>query len=87
MLTAAVVAADAKSTSYLRACVEQTGLIESVIEWTPSTEQHPAARGELSLTSLCWTLREGPKSLWNLRLISAACARLCHCGLLPTEAA
>ena len=41
MLTAAVVAADAKSTSYLRACVEQTGLIESVSEWTPSAEQHP----------------------------------------------
>jgi pilus assembly protein CpaE len=42
MLTAAVVATDAKSTSYLRACVEQTGLTESVIEWAPSTEQHPA---------------------------------------------
>ena len=42
MLTAAVVATDAKSTSYLRACVEQTGLTESVIEWSPSTEQHPA---------------------------------------------
>ncbi|MCL5005424.1 MAG: hypothetical protein M1404_02725 [Acidobacteria bacterium] len=41
MLTAAVVAADAKSTSYLRACVEQTGLIESVSEWTPSTDQYP----------------------------------------------
>ncbi len=41
MLSAAVVAADAKSTSYLRACVEQTGLIESVVEWTTSTEQHP----------------------------------------------
>jgi len=41
MLTAAVVAADAKSTSYLRACVEQTGLIESVAEWTPSADQHP----------------------------------------------
>ena len=42
MLTAAVVATDAKSTSYLRACVEQTGLTESVVEWAPSTEQHPA---------------------------------------------
>ena len=41
MLTAAVVAADAKSTSYLRACVEQTGLIESVAEWIPSANQHP----------------------------------------------
>ncbi|HKT12204.1 MAG TPA: AAA family ATPase [Terriglobia bacterium] len=42
MLTAAVVATDAKSTSYLRACLEQTGLTESVVEWAPSTEQHPA---------------------------------------------
>ena len=42
MLTAAVVATDAKSTSYLRACVEQTGLTESVVEWAPSVEQHPA---------------------------------------------
>jgi pilus assembly protein CpaE len=42
MLTAAVVATDAKSTSYLRACVEQTGLTESVVEWAPSIEQHPA---------------------------------------------
>jgi pilus assembly protein CpaE len=41
MLTAAVVAQDAKSTSYLRACVEQTGLIESVLEWIPSPDQHP----------------------------------------------
>ena len=41
MLTAAVVATDAKSTSYLRACIEQTGLTESVVEWAPSTEQHP----------------------------------------------
>jgi pilus assembly protein CpaE len=41
MLTAAVVATDAKSTSYLRACVEQTGLTESVVEWAPSIEQHP----------------------------------------------
>lgn len=41
MLTAAVVAQDAKSTSYLRACVEQTGLIESVLEWIPSADQHP----------------------------------------------
>jgi len=42
MLTAAVVATDAKSTSYLRACVEQTGLTEAVVEWAPSIEQHPA---------------------------------------------
>ncbi len=41
MLTAAVVAADAKSTSYLRACIEQTGLTDSVMEWAPSIEQHP----------------------------------------------
>lgn len=41
MLTVGVVATDAKSTSYLRACVEQTGLTESVVEWAPSTEQHP----------------------------------------------
>lgn len=41
MLTAAVVATDAKSTSYLRACIEQTGLTESVVEWAPSIEQHP----------------------------------------------
>lgn len=41
MLTAAVVATDAKSTSYLRACIEQTGLAESVVEWAPSAEQHP----------------------------------------------
>jgi pilus assembly protein CpaE len=41
MLTAAVVATDAKSTSYLRACIEQTGLTESVVEWAPSPEQHP----------------------------------------------
>ena len=41
MLTAAVVAADAKSTSYLRACIEQTGLIASVSEWIPSANQHP----------------------------------------------
>lgn len=41
MLTAAVVAADAKSTSSLRACIEQTGLISSVSEWIPSASQHP----------------------------------------------
>ncbi|MEJ2006944.1 MAG: AAA family ATPase [Acidobacteriota bacterium] len=41
MLTSAVVATDAKSTSYLRACIEQTGLTESVVEWAPSAEQHP----------------------------------------------
>jgi len=41
MLTSAVVATDAKSISYLRACIEQTGLTESVVEWAPSAEQHP----------------------------------------------
>ncbi len=41
MLTSAVVATDAKSTSYLRACIEQTGLTETVVEWAPSAEQHP----------------------------------------------
>jgi pilus assembly protein CpaE len=41
MLTAAVIATDAKSTSYLRACIEQTGLTDSVVEWAPSIEQHP----------------------------------------------
>ena len=41
MLTAAVAAGDAKSTSYLRACLEQTGLVEGVAEWTPSADRHP----------------------------------------------
>lgn len=41
MLTAAVVTTDARSTSYLRACLEQTGLTDSVVEWAPSAEQHP----------------------------------------------
>jgi len=33
MLTAAVVSADTVSSGYLRACLQQTGLVRSVIEW------------------------------------------------------
>jgi pilus assembly protein CpaE len=41
MLTAAVAAVTAQSSGYLRACLQQTGLVESVAEWTMSPEQFP----------------------------------------------
>jgi pilus assembly protein CpaE len=43
MLTAAVAAVTAQSSGYLRACLQQTGLVESVAEWTISAEQFPPA--------------------------------------------
>lgn len=42
MLTAAVAASNADSAGYLRACLQQTGLVQSVSEWAISTEQYPA---------------------------------------------
>lgn len=41
MLSAAVVSRDTTSSDYLRACLQQTGLIHSVCEWSVATEQHP----------------------------------------------
>ncbi len=41
MLTAAVASTDAKASGSLRACLQQTGLVQSVMEWTPSPEQYP----------------------------------------------
>ena len=38
MLTAAVVSPDAASSDYLRACLQQTGLVHSVVEWTVSNK-------------------------------------------------
>lgn len=38
MLRAAVVSRDAKRRASLRICLEQTGLAQAVMEWTPSTE-------------------------------------------------
>ncbi|HEV3275393.1 MAG TPA: hypothetical protein VG860_01105 [Terriglobia bacterium] len=42
MLTAAVAASSAESSGYLRACLQQTGFIQSVAEWAVSSEQFPA---------------------------------------------
>ena len=42
MLTAAVASIVAKNGSYLRACLEQTGLVKSVAEWGIDARQHPA---------------------------------------------
>ncbi len=41
MLTAAVAGTEAKSGGYLRACLHQTGLVQSVVEWSMSTELYP----------------------------------------------
>ncbi len=41
MLRAAVVSRDAKRRASLRICLEQTGLAQAVMEWTPSTEPTP----------------------------------------------
>jgi len=41
MLTAAVASADVRSSGSMRACLEQTGLVHSVLEWAVSPEQHP----------------------------------------------
>src|SRR5438874_7218166 len=45
MLSAAVASVDARITGSMRACLEQTGLVQSVSEWTISSEQHPGAGG------------------------------------------
>jgi pilus assembly protein CpaE len=42
MLTAAVAASSPESSGYLRACLQQTGFVQSVAEWAISSEQHPA---------------------------------------------
>jgi len=42
MLTAAVAASSPETAAYLRACLQQTGLVQSVAEWTIATEQYPA---------------------------------------------
>jgi pilus assembly protein CpaE len=36
MLTAGVISADAASSGFLRACLQQTGLVQSVVEWSMS---------------------------------------------------
>jgi pilus assembly protein CpaE len=41
MLTAAVVGTDTAGTASLRASLEQTGLIHTVLEWIPALERHP----------------------------------------------
>lgn len=41
MLTAAVVGTDAKSSGNLRACLQQTGLVRSVMDWAVSSERYP----------------------------------------------
>lgn len=38
MLTAAVVSPDAASSDYLRACLQQTGMVHSVVEWSVSSK-------------------------------------------------
>jgi pilus assembly protein CpaE len=38
MLTVAVVSSDASSSDYLRACLQQTGLVRSVVEWGVSSK-------------------------------------------------
>jgi pilus assembly protein CpaE len=42
MLTAAVAASTPESSGYLRACLQQTGFIQAVSEWSISSEQYPA---------------------------------------------
>ncbi len=42
MLTAAVAASNPENSGYLRACLQQTGFIQSVAEWGISSEQYPA---------------------------------------------
>ena len=43
MLSAAVVSANPKTSERLRACLQQTGLVKFVLEWTPSAERFPAS--------------------------------------------
>src|ERR1043166_6399353 len=45
MLTSAVASADVRTGGSMRACLEQTGLVHSVSEWSVSPEQHPGAGG------------------------------------------
>src|SRR5438067_3315268 len=45
MLTAAVASTDVRSSGSLRACLEQTGLVQSVSEWGISPEHHPGSGG------------------------------------------
>ena len=40
-LTVAVASTDAATTGSLRACLQQTGLVRSVLEWTTSDQRHP----------------------------------------------
>ncbi len=42
MLTAAVAALGPESSAYLRACLQQSGLVQSVAEWGVSADQYPA---------------------------------------------
>src|SRR5438477_6981831 len=42
MLTAAVVSKDLKSSNDLQACLRQTSLVDSVQQWTPSSELYPS---------------------------------------------
>ncbi len=45
MLTAAVASTDVRSSGSLRACLEQTGFVQSVLEWSVSPEHHPGSGG------------------------------------------
>ena len=44
MLTAVVVSADSKKGDQLRATLQQTGMIESVVQWVPSSDKHPGEK-------------------------------------------
>src|SRR5580704_6264410 len=45
MLTAAIASTVPKDSTYLRACLEQTGLVKSVVEWNLSARDNPLAAG------------------------------------------
>ncbi len=43
MLMAAVASVVAKNSGYLRACLEQTGLVKAIMEWEIDPDRHPAS--------------------------------------------
>lgn len=47
MLSAAVASMSPKTSEYLRACLQQTGLVRSVLEWTISEERCPGTGGSV----------------------------------------
>ncbi|HJY85760.1 MAG TPA: hypothetical protein VKE24_02885, partial [Candidatus Acidoferrales bacterium] len=65
VLTAAVVSMDPGSGAYLRACLQQTGLVLSVREWGVSVHAHPSP-GEIVPDIVLFDLAGDPERYFTL---------------------